>query len=392
MKTENLYYPHRLLSLVSETGFIKLVNILSEPNFFRIVGRTHYERWHSCFLGWLLDKNGSHLLHEYVLSRFLLLLHDDKALKSSWHNNNELIKFLPTIEFKSIDVTPNEFVSTETSIKNVGRFDIFLTAEYFADNNTVERINIIFELKIDSRIDFEQSKRYANWIEQNHPNDTNILIYLLPRLLSDSKATVGDERWYCLNYQLVHDKLLSPIIDHPNLNPKVELLVLQYIKNLKSSHKGIKMAITEEEKRLSIDLYEKYKDVFDTIYDALLEANAIDYSTSDLTKGRKSGRLAVKLDNRVFEGDMVKTLFKNILEYLVDSKIIDKIPLPWGTGTARYIVTNEELPIHPNGNEFFTPVKYKGYTIETHYARERAIAVLDSLCQKLEIDFEQIEV
>jgi hypothetical protein len=152
------------------------------------------------------------------------------------------------------------------------------------------------------------------------------------------------------------------------------------------------MAITEEEKRLSLDLYEKYKDVFDSIYDALFEANAIDYSTTDLSKGRKSGRLAIRFDNRVFEGDMVKTLFKNILEYIVDSKIIDRIPLPWGTGTARYIVTNEEPPIHPNGNDFFTPIRYKGYTIETHYARERAISVLDNLSKKLEINFEQIEV
>ncbi len=153
------------------------------------------------------------------------------------------------------------------------------------------------------------------------------------------------------------------------------------------------MAITEEEKRLSLDLYEKYKDVFDSIFDALQEANAIDYSTSDIpTKGRKVGRLAVHVNGQIFEGDMVKTLFKNILEYLVNNKLIDKLPLPWGTGTARYIVTNEEPPIHPNGNQFFSPARYKGYTIETHYARDRAMGVLDFLCKKLEITFEQIEV
>jgi hypothetical protein len=64
----------RLLGLISEPEFIKFENILSEPNFFKIVGRTYYERWHSCFLGWLLDSNGSHLLFDYTLRRFLLLL------------------------------------------------------------------------------------------------------------------------------------------------------------------------------------------------------------------------------------------------------------------------------------------------------------------------------
>ena len=33
-----------------------------------------------------------------------------------------------------------------------------------------------------------------------------------------------------------------------------------------------------------------------------------------------------------------------------------------------------------------------GYTIETHYARDRALAVLDSLCKRLEIDYEPVDV
>lgn len=386
-------FSQRLLYLISEINFIKFYNILSEPNFFKIVGRTHYERWHSCFFGWLLDSNGTHLMYDYVLSRFLLLTFDEKCLKSSYHLNHNLIKILPTVEFKNIDVTPNEFISTETSVKDIGRFDIFLTADYVNASAVSGKLNIIFELKIDSRIDPQQSKKYADWIEKNHPGDLNLLIYLIPNLLSDSKATVGDERWYCMDYQLLNDKLLLPILDHPNLNPKVLPFVIQYVKNLKTRYRGIKMAITNEEKKLAIELYEKYSDVFDSIYDALQEANVIDYSTSDLpTKGRKTGRLAVKIAGKVIEGDILRNLFQNVLIFLVDQKYVERLPMPWGVGNTRYIITNEPVPVHPNGKDFFYPVRYKDYTMETHYARDRDLAVLDSLCKKLELDFEPIDI
>lgn len=386
-------FSQRLLELISEPSFIKYTNILSEPNFFTIVGRTHYERWHSAFYGWLLDVNGSHLMRDYVLTRFLLLTYDEKCLKSSNHNKNPLGKVLPIIKFENVEVTPNEIFSSEVSVKDLGRFDVFLTADYRDSSGESCQLNIMFELKIDSSIDASQSKKYADWLFKNHPGETNVLIYILPKLLTDSKSTVGDSRWYCLDYQLINDKILLPILEHPNLNHKVQPFIIQYIKNLKVRHKGVKMAITNEEKRLAIELYEKYNDVFDSIFDALQEANVLEYSTSDIpVKGRQSGRLAVKVNGKVFEADTVRNVFRYILVYLVDEGLIEKIPLPWGFGTSRYVVTNEAEPAHPNGRSFFYPETYKGYTMETHFARGRALVVLDNLCKKLEIEYEPVEV
>jgi hypothetical protein len=386
-------FSQKLLELISESSFIKFTNILSEPNFFTIVGRAHYERWHSAFYGWLLDPNGSHLLRDYVLTRFLLLTHDDNCLKPPHHAANPLSQILPTIEFTNIEVTPNERLSSEVSVKDIGRFDIFLTADYFTRDGDTSRINIVFELKIDSNVESSQSSKYADWLFQNHPDETNILIYILPDLLTDSKSTVGDPRWYCMDYQMINDKLLAPILEHPNLNHKVQPFIIQYIKNLKIRYKGVKMAITNEEKKLAIELYEKYSDVFDSIFDALQESNVLEYSTSDIPiKGRKSGKLAVKINGEIIEAETVRILFKNILVYIVDKGLLNKIPLPWGSGTSRYIISNEEEPTHPNGKSFFYPEKYKGYAIETHYARDRALIVLDALCRKLEIEYEPVDV
>jgi len=391
-KTLKEPFVQRLLGLISEPAFIKFINIQSEPNIFRIVERAHYERWHSAFWGWLLDARGSHLLGDYSLTRFLYLLFDEGCLKGNNPDSQVLLKSLPTIAFSDIDVTPNESTPTETSIKDVGRLDIFLTSR-FTDNHQIQgRLNVLIELKIDSPTKAEQSTKYADWIIQNHPGDINLLVYIVPNLLSDSKATVGDDRWFCLDYQLLNDKLLLTILDHPNLNDKVKPFIIQYIKNLKFRHRGVKMAITNEEKRLASVLYEKYADVFDSIYDALQAEGVIDYTTSDTPKGRTTGKLAVKIKGQIFVRDTLRDLLNDILVYLVDNKYVMRIPLPWGNTTKRFIISNQNPPIHPNGKPFFYPEQYKGYTIETHYARNRGLKVLDDLCKKLELDFEIIEV
>ena len=386
-------FAHRLVELISEPKFIKFEYMLSEPNIFKIVGRTHYERWHSCFWGRILDANGSHLLSDYSLVRLLFLLLDDTCLKAKDHDGIKLWDILPTVRFSDVEVTPNENISNETSVTGVGRFDIFITAKFTDGLEHHGNINVIIELKIDSKSNVQQSMKYADWLLANHPGDINLLIYLTPKLLETAKATTGDDRWYCLDYQLLNDKLLLLLLDHPRLNEKVKPFIVQYVKNLKIRYRGIKMAITNEEKRMAVALYEKYSDVFDSIYDALVSTGTIDYSLSDIVpgRGRNSGRIAVKINGRVFSNETLRQLIEDVLKYLVDKNLLVKLPMPWGTSSQRYIITNEEPSVHPNGKDFFYPVKYNEYTMESHYARDRGLQVLGNLCAKLELDYERIE-
>jgi hypothetical protein len=150
-------------------------------------------------LGWLLDPDGSHLLSTFSLRRFLLLLLDDRCLKPAGHSTQSFLTTLPVLDFTEVDVVPNEFLSTETSIEGVGRFDVFLTANFIDSAGKSEKLNLIVELKIDSKPVPAQSARYADWLHQNHEHDVNLLVYLTPYLVDSSKATVGDDRWYCLD-------------------------------------------------------------------------------------------------------------------------------------------------------------------------------------------------
>src|SRR3972149_1244592 len=56
-------------------------------------------------------------------------------------------------------------------------------------------------------------------------------------------------------------------------------------------------------------------------------------------KGSSAGRLAVKIDGKVFSADTIRDLFTNVLKFIVDHKYVLRIPLPWGSSSQRYIIT-----------------------------------------------------
>jgi hypothetical protein len=293
-----------------------------------------------------------------------------------------------------IEVRPNEWDHAEVTV-DPGRLDILIAALITYGDGSTRDLNALIEMKVDSRIRRDQSTHYADWLLSSHPEDVNLLIYILPpqELRSTSEATVGDPRWFCVDFQLLHDNILLPTLDHHALDPKVGTLILQYVQNLRIPHRGTKMAITAEERKLARELYEKYGDVFDGIAEAL-QAEGIDYDLEVAPaqrQGRASGRLAVDIEGGQFEGNSVGELFRACLEYLVESGAIRRMALPWGTGTKRYIIARGPNPQHPNGRDFFAPVEYGGYVLESHMERARSIKILADLCEHLELRFAPIE-
>lgn len=386
-------FTQRLLQLIAEPNFVRLEHLFDEPNIFKIVGRTHYERWHSCFWGWLLDPNGSHLLSSYPLSRLILLLGESGSLPSSHMGQQNLLLLMANAEYDDVSISPNENDSTELGVTGVGRFDIFLKADVNDIFDQKHKLNLLVELKVDSVPSAEQSKRYADWLFDTHSADVNLAVYFLPKLGESAGATVGDDRWHCISYQLLHDKLLLPLLEHPSLNPKTSPFIEQYMKNMRHSHRGVKMAITEDERLIASALYEKYSDVFDAIYEALLIEKRVDYDIKDATAQppRESGRIAVQINEILFVGETLRILFEKVLKYLVDEKLVTRLPLPWGKSEKRYVLTNSLPATHPSGRPFFYPIEYKGYVMESHYSRVRGLAILEELANQLELHFSVID-
>ena len=351
---------HRVMHFISDPSFIKLQDLISAANFFKIVGRTHTERWHSAFWGWLLDKDGSHNLGDYIISKLFALLTRSDVFQSSIPDINSLIPFKELI---SCYTRPNEVDGSEVTVGSVGRVDIYIELILKNIENVAHNVSVIIEMKIDSKIDSRQCKKYANWQELYKSDFKKILIYFLPTetLNENSANTVGDERWYCVTYQSLHDHILLPVLEHPFLSSNGKLIIDQYIKNLRLTNKGVKMATTQEERILVNYIYENYQDVIETILSVLNSEDKINgYVPSSINgNGRSNGKICCKINDHLLEGKSGPDLLQKCLIYLVDNSKIEQMTLPWGTGRMRYVLTNIDPPRHPNGKDFFAPIEYK---------------------------------
>ena len=377
----------RWLGLISDPEFVRMEALAAEPNFFSIVGRAHFERWHSAFLAWLLDPGGSHLTRSFPLIRLLIA-----AGESSMSAPSAVAELhsLAAAQIASADVTPSEASPVERSVNGVGRFDIFATGICAPLEGEGRRFNVLVEVKVDSPPDAAQATRYAEWLRETHANDLNALIYLSPST-DKSRAVDPHDAWAHLSFQELHDKVLLPTLQHPSLNPVAIPFLAQYVKNLRHTHRGQRMALTNEQRRIALALYERHHRVFNELVEVLSAEGVIAVTLpTPQVGGRKVGRMAVRIDHPVFEDTTVAGLFSSVLASLVDQGRLGSLPLPWGDTSTRFLLTNRKPAEHPSGRPFFYPVEHGGYTIETHYSRDRAIRALGALCGALEVPFEAI--
>jgi hypothetical protein len=184
----------KLLNLVSDEQFIATESIASQPNLFKIVGRTHTETWHSMFLGWLLDPNGSHSLGVFPLKR--LLYSCTKPIISGKSAKFDLIaKFASLGKLENAKVFPNEKEQIEYQCE-AGRLDVFIefSKEDFEGIKTV----ILIEQKVYAKVDKSQCEKYNKWLKDKFRDCFVIPIILAPNseLKINSEETCGNSDWY----------------------------------------------------------------------------------------------------------------------------------------------------------------------------------------------------
>ena len=70
-------FAQQLHAMVNDPAFIQLRRKQDEANIFSIVGQTNTERWHSSFLAWLLNPEGSHGLNYFPLKNLLMFMYKE---------------------------------------------------------------------------------------------------------------------------------------------------------------------------------------------------------------------------------------------------------------------------------------------------------------------------
>jgi hypothetical protein len=375
---DHISLSEKLFHLISDENFSKMEAIVSRPNFFNIIGRTYTETWHSMFMGWLLDPRSSHGLQDFTLKRFLAAaLHS--ALCGKDVNKSKLSRIAAEADLTQANVYPNQESRKELSCE-VGKFDVFVQVDGEEQNTNM----ILFiEQKVKAAVSREQCDKYLDWVRRNYEDYTIIPVLLAPlySMKLTVEETVGSSEWFCMDYQILHDFVLTPIVRHPKLNPQVKLLVEQYIDLLKIPQSdGRKLAVTDEEKELALELFERHKDTFMAIQAALADTTDFKFPMEK----NSSDRLVLIANQTRIEGTTVPEFFTSGLKFLVERKIIKDEIVPYATSAKRYLISRKME--HPNGNAFVAPISYGGYYMECNKSRGSAIRDFAKLLIALGVD------
>jgi len=323
------------------------------------------------FLGWLLDPQGSHGLGDFALRRLLLAV-TNPDIKATKDYDPDLIARIASLgQLTNASVIPNERYQKE--LRGHGnRFDVFVENIKYDDKSCV----LLIEQKYNSKITKRQCERYADWLHEKYKGSVRILLMLAhdDALLVTPEETMGDPRWNAISYQTLHDIVLAPSLRSTSLRDSTATLLRHYIDSLRVCQEGRKFAVTDEEKKLALDLYDAHKEAFDAIAMAIRSENdqlGIILKTEEIS-------LELEISGKKVEGKAVPDFYGEIIEYITQSKDIkakleEKMMIPYATGSKRYLIAKEA--IHPNGNPFRVPVwaNDKSLVMEAHKSRAQAL-------------------
>ncbi len=98
----------------------------------------------------------------------------------------------------------------------------------------------------------------------------------------------------------------------------------------------------------------------------------------------------VELNGDRISATTVPDLCTKVMEFIDSKGLWRKFEslAPYKTSAKRYLFATS--PKHPQGNDFFVPLKYKNVYMEAHKNHETAIKQLGRLLSQLEINFRYI--
>jgi hypothetical protein len=324
-----------ILELEGDPAFQKLSRELTKTNFFRILGSSKSETWHSSFWGWVFDPEGSHGLEGFAVNRLLSLAAEDNGDrlrcvrlgrrlgdKDGWDNSRSTAKGrtqLTVNDLMSFEVEESlavpgrrtdhseveiDYSSFQEASRDRCRFDILLMlqgAEFDGDNKN-QNINILvgIECKVDAKYKPDQLRDYSRWLHANpspgfvsNPKIEERLDELLGRIRTnpggifsfgfflaknrpeDRKGKRAPEAlepsWTSITYNTLIEYVLEPMLEHPGLDEAAGSLIRQYIEMSSSPTSDIFTGSTQMHTELVEKLLERHEETFRVIATVLEE-------------------------------------------------------------------------------------------------------------------------
>lgn len=249
-------------NLISDSGFQQLKYLQEKTNVFTVVGQTHTEHWHSAFMRWLFEPQGSLGLGHFPLVRLLTL----------YMVKNEDCD-LTLRDVYSMDLDEVRFV-TEKTFTPVGEGKKRSIDVYGESDELI----VVIENKVTARENMNgttvgQTKDYRDYAESIKGDRKTVYLFITP----DPRQKPYDDHYTQITYQELYDYVIAKCIAHPQVRSDGKYLLEQYANNLKESVDGSPMALVNT--RLCRSIYENNIEALDEIYEKIRNRS---YSDDDL--------------------------------------------------------------------------------------------------------------
>ncbi|MBM7845671.1 PD-(D/E)XK nuclease family protein [Herpetosiphon giganteus] len=382
-------YLTAILSLIHDPRFVQFEAEQTAPTIFNAVGRTHTETWHSALLGWLLDPIASHQLGVYPLQRFLLLLANNQVTNHA--AAFDLQWLLTFVKLAEANVRPNERDPNEVRVNDTGRFDVFIDRLKFETDLPPpwKEVQILVEMKVGAAIDIGQCTRYmAHIYRLMQQGIFTIPVYLAPShaFVKDTASLLGDDRWIRIDFQDLYEEVIEPCLHAPTVSPFGLTMLNEYVKTLRYRLKGgSPLIITQRDQDLVRQLFAQHESAITMLYQILSEQFTSDSADlaekkspiQALSAGTQPVKITIQIEQTIFQAKSMRDLYQQVLGYLDQHELLATLPLPIASGSKRYLLATE--PIHPTGNAFILPARYRDYYMEANKSRDGGLNDLGKL-------------
>ena len=255
-------------------------------SMMEIVGVHRKEDRHSDFFKWLFDSSADHQLGTLPADKLIKLIANLGYQQKKQNACNHCTLCYPHNNTLSLDellhflTASNTIVSSkaEREVSNVnGRPDIVLELEA---NNEPKRIRVVFENKVNAPETIDkngigQTKRYYHEYSQKNDGFKNVYIYNR----CDESQLPQCRQFICMTYQHIVNDIIEPLLQLPDLNPRTEFILKDYILtlekpvNVEKQTDKIIMAMGKELKENLKEFLDENFDLFATAIETVTVAN-----------------------------------------------------------------------------------------------------------------------
>lgn len=277
-------------------------SFFERDNIWKILDIQRYEPSHSAFLVWFFNQNNSQNSHIKYLLNLLIYKANETILSDGWNKTVDMKKFANAIltgsySVKAVSVEPEVFVNRLSKVPDSDRLDVFIRCVISIDdglgNEQEKTLEIIIENKVDStegtakiktkglsvcpsdynsmsqtkRYYYSCSKEYSNRLRDNV--DYQLFVFLTPE-----RKKCDSPNYILISYQDMVDYVFENFLKSHDVDANAKSLIVAYLHNLGNPFNKNKkeiIAMTTEERELLVGFYNRNKQLFETMIEAMIQ-------------------------------------------------------------------------------------------------------------------------